>query len=388
MRGYMRQRGTGWELRVFLGNDPGTGKKLYATKTVRGDKREAQRALAEMVAQASQGRLAVTKATVGELLEEWFSHASPDFSPKTALETRGILDRHLLPAFGAMPLRRLRPKHVDTLYADLRAGRTTASRPLKASTIRRIHGVLRTALEQAVRWGWLPSNPAASASPPRVVTPDIKPPSPEDLGRLFMTALAATPELATFVVVAAATGARRSELSALRWRDVDLDAGRMLIARGLVRGPDGLVEKDTKVHAARTVALDPTTIRLLREHHRRLSDRAAVCGTVLADAAFVFSDAPDGLDPWQPESTTRRFSMLRDRCGLPGLRLHDLRHYVATTMLAAGVDVRTVAGRLGHRNASTTLNVYGHFLESADRDAAALLGRLFDQAVAEPGAGG
>jgi len=378
----MRQRGSSWELRVFLGLQPGTNKKLYATKTVRGGKREAQQVLAEMVTHAGDGRLSVARASVGELLEEWFAHASPDFSPSTRLGTRRILDQHLVPAFGAIPLRRLRTKDIDALYAALRAGKASATRPLKASTIRRVHGVLHVALQQGVRWSWLPSNPASTASPPRVLTPDIKPPSPDDLGRLFNEALTFAPDLAIYVVVASATGARRSEVIALRWRDVDLEAGRISIAHGLVLGPDGLVEKDTKVHAARTVSIDATTVALLTDHHRQMTDRAAMCGVVLADAAFVFSDSPDQAEPWRPDSTSRRFTHLRDRCKLPKLRLHDLRHYVATTMLTSGVDVRTVAGRLGHRNASTTLNVYSHFLEWSDKDAAAVLGRIFDKAIA------
>jgi len=367
---------------VFLGLEPGTGKKLYATKTVRAGKRDAQRALAEMVTHAAEGRLAVARSSVGELLEEWFAHASPDFSPSTALGTRRIVDRHLIPAFGKTPLRRLKAKDIDALYAQLRVGKATAGRALKASTIRRIHGVLHVALQQGVRWGWLPVNPASSASPPRVLTPDIKPPSPAELGKLFNEALTFAPDLATYVVVASATGARRSEVIALRWRDIDLDAGRISIAHGLVLGPEGLVEKDTKVHAARSVSIDATTCALLTQHHQRMSDRAVLCGVVPADAAFVFSDSPDQAEPWRPDSTSRRFTQLRERCKLPTLRLHDLRHYVATTMLTSGVDVRTVAGRLGHRNASTTLNVYSHFLESSDKDAADVLGAIFDKAIA------
>jgi integrase len=382
MRGSMRQRGESWELRVFLGLDPATGKKQYATRTVRTGKREGQRALAELVTQAATGRLAKTKATAGQLLEEWYEHASPDFSPKTALEVRGIIDRHLAPAFATVPLRRLQAKDIDSFYARLRAGGATASRPLKASTIKRIHGVLRVALQQGVRWGWLPLNPAAAASPPRVIAPDIKPPTAAELARLFTEARSTSPDLATYLVVSAATGARRSEVVALRWSDVDLERQRVEIARALVLGPDGLVEKNTKVHAARTVSLDPTTAAALDEHRCFMTDRAAQCCVVLSPAAFVFSDAADGSEPWRPDSTTRRFAQLRARCGLPAVRLHDLRHYVATTLLTAGVDVRTVAGRLGHRNASTTLNVYSHFLEPADRDAADALGRIFDTATA------
>jgi integrase len=377
----MRQRGKSWELRVYLGRDAVSGKKRWATRTVRGGKREAQRALSAMVAEADGGTLARTDVTVGELLERWFEQASEDFSPKTVLETRGFIDRNLLPDLGKVPLGKLKPDTLDRYYRSLRSGDGNDGRPLAPATIRRIHGILRRALSQGVRWGWLAANPAAAASPPRVVTPDIKPPAPSEVARLFALAQDSDPELAAFVVLAAATGARRSEVLALRWRDVDLDAGIVRIGRAIVMGPSGPVEKDTKTHAARKVSLDPTTLAMLRQHRELVVDRAAQCRVKIRPTAFVFSQEVDGSEPWRPDSTTRAFARLCRRAGLDGIRLHDLRHYVATRLLASGVDVRTVAGRLGHRDAATTLNVYSHFLAEADREAANVLGRLFADAV-------
>ena len=107
-----------------------------------------------------------------------------------------------------------------------------------------------------------------------------------------------------------------------------------------------------------------------------MARRATQFGTAISDASFVFSDGAAGERPWRPDSTSRKFRLLCSEVGISNVRLHHLRHYVATQMLGAGVDVRTVAGRLGHRNASTTLNVYSHFLPEADREAANTLGEL------------
>ena len=207
-------------------------------------------------------------------------------------------------------------------------------------------------------------------------TPDIAPPTPEELGRLQTSIAADDPELAMFVRLSAMTGARRSEVLALGWPDVDLEDGVVTISRGIVMGPDGLVEKDTKTHQARRVALDSDTTRRLAEHQAAAVERAVACGTSLADDGFVFSADVEGREPWYPDSVSRRFRSACRRVGLEGVRLHDLRHYVATRLLSAGVDVRTVAGRLGHRNAATTLNVYSHFVPEADREAAEILGGL------------
>jgi len=154
-----------------------SGKKPWAYRTFRGGKREAQRALAALVAEAERGSLARTKATVGELLEEWYAHASPGFSPKGARETRGVLDRNILPFLGDVPLPKLGATDLDRHYRQLRE-KGRAGRPLAPNAIRRAHGILHRALGQGVRWGWLGVNPASSATPPRVPMPDMNPPRP------------------------------------------------------------------------------------------------------------------------------------------------------------------------------------------------------------------
>ncbi|NND73462.1 MAG: site-specific integrase [Ilumatobacter sp.] len=370
----MRQRGASWELRVFLGNDPLTGKKRYATQTVRGGKRDAQRKLAEMVTEAERGLTARTTATVGELLEAWFEFAAPDFSPKTVKETRGYIDRSLMPALGSKSLARLKSAELDAFYRRLLASGGSGGRPLAPGTVRRIHGILRRALYQGVKWGWIGINPATATTPPRVPASDIKPPAGEDLARVLRRAGEESPDLACYLMLAAATGARRSELIALRWTDVDLDTATVSIERGIVLGPDGLVEKGTKTHSARRVSLDAGTAGAIADHRERMRERAAMCRVAWAANSFVFSNAADGSEPWFPDSVSRSFKRLCEKEGMSGVRLHDLRHFVATELLSAGVDVRTVAGRLGHRNAATTLNVYAHFVEQSDREAADIIG--------------
>ena len=386
MKGSMRQRGSAWELRVYLGADPVTGKQRYATKTVRAGKREAQRLLNEMKVEAERGLATRTTATVGELLDRWLELAREDFSPKTTRETAGYIERNLRPALGDVRLSKLTTASLDRYYRSLLVDGGRNGRPLAPGSIRRIHGILRRALAQGVRWGWLGVNPAAAASPPRVPMPEIAPPTPAQLAKLQKAIDASDPEFGVFVRLSAMTGARRSEVLALRWTDVDLERGVVTIGRGLVQGPDGLVEKDTKTHQTRRVALDAPTTAVLTDHRSAAVERAQHCGVALADDAFVFAGDVAGTTPWYPDSASRRFRKACDEVGLKSVRLHDLRHYVATRLLSAGVDVRTVAGRLGHRNAATTLNVYSHFVPEADQEAAKILGRLSTPAeLGEPG---
>jgi integrase len=164
---------------------------------------------------------------------------------------------------------------------------------------------------------------------------------------------------------------------------VNLEAKTVTISRSMVEGTRGAIsEKDTKTHAARRIALDDVTTACLVDHRERALTRADAVGTRLPSTAYVFARAPGGSAPRVPNDVTKDFIQLRKRLGLDGVRLHDLRHFAATRMLAAGVPVRTVSGRLGHANAATTLGVYAHFLDASDRDAAAILGAFVEPPAA------
>ena len=156
------------------------------------------------------------------------------------------------------------------------------------------------------------------------------------MARLFRLASGDDPTLATFVILAAATGARRSELVALRWSDIDIGHASMTIRHGIVLGPDGLVEKGTKTHAVRNVSLDPTTLAALLAHQARADELAQAFGTTRNPGSFVFSIEPGGSSPVRPDSMSRAFRQLCAKAGVSGVRLHDLHHYVATQLLAGG----------------------------------------------------
>jgi integrase len=233
---------------------------------------------------------------------------------------------------------------------------------------------MRGALGQAVKWDWLDANPALKATPPPLRRPAVRAPEPEEVRLLLDKAVAEDPAFATFLRLAVVTGARRGELCALRWEDVDLRAGSVTIARSMAEGKGGrLVEKDTKTHAERLVSLDPDTVRALEEHFGRWARTAPAGGLVPAGSAFVFSPKVDGSRPLHPNDATAQFGRLRAQLGITGIRLHDLRHLAATRLLVAGLPVRQVSGRLGHANAAMTLNIYAHALNELDEVAASVL---------------
>ncbi len=376
MRGHLRKRGNAWELRAYAGIDPLTNRQKYLTRTFRGGKREAEEALARFVTEVAGGGHAAQDTTVGDLIDDWLALAKRDLSPTTARGYDWIVKTYIRPSLGKVPLARLRASQLDRFYGQLREKGGQDGKPLSAATVRQVHAILRRALQQGVRWGWIKENPASLASPPRVRSAQLTPPEPADVVALIEAANAEDPDLGCFLHLAATSGARRGELCGLRWSDLDLKAGTMTICRNVVEGADGVVEKDTKTHASRRIALDPDTVAVIEAHCQRMSARAADCATQAANAAHVFSADPDGDRPWTPNEVTKRFIRLRKKADLDAVRLHDLRHFAATRLLVAGVPVRTVSGRLGHANASTTLGVYAHFVEESDREAATTLGSL------------
>jgi integrase len=186
-----------------------------------------------------------------------------------------------------------------------------------------------------------------------------------------------------FVLLAATTGARRGELCGLRWSEIDLTEQLVEITRAIIIVDGNCQDAPTKTRQTRRVALDPVTVEALRAQRRRSENRASLAARGLRSDGYVFSHDPAGGRPWRPDSTSRAFRQLCDEVGLDRVRLHDLRHFVATRLLASCVDVRTVSGRLGHSLASTTLNVYAAFVPDADRRAANVMGRLVTGAAAD-----
>jgi integrase len=202
------------------------------------------------------------------------------------------------------------------------------------------------------------------------------------------------PVLAVIVAVAATTGLRRGELAGLRWTDIDLDSGRLYVRQSVKNDIDGgWVVGPTKTHQVRRIALDEFTLSVLRAHRANVERWSCDAGADVADDGYAFTLDPSGREPIKPDGLSHSFAALCRAAGVRGVSLHTLRHFSASMLIASGRDVRTIAGRLGHSDATTTLRVYAHMVEGRDQDAADYLGSLLAAgrpavpAVATNGAG-
>jgi integrase len=233
--GSMRQRSRdSLELRVYQGIDPTTRRQRWLTRTVHGSKRFARRQLEDLAAEAGRGR--IRDGTLSDLLEQWFEAASPGWAAPTVAHTRSIIDCHLKPDLGHLDVAKLKTEDIDDFYGYLLRAGGRDGRPLAPGTITRIHGVLHRALAQAVRWEWLWYNPASNATPPRAGPAEIRPPTPHQIALLLEAVRQVDPPLHCYLRLAVSTGARRSQLLALRWGDVDDERAALSFTRALVQG--------------------------------------------------------------------------------------------------------------------------------------------------------
>jgi integrase len=229
------------------------------------------------------------------------------------------------------------------------------------------------------------TNVAELAKPPRTTQRRVKAPSVDAVRAVIQAAEERDPRLAALLMLGALTGMRRGELCGLKWHDVDFARGELEVSRAVILVPGGVAEKGTKTDRVRPVALDEVAMSLLVEYKTQVDAWAQKAGTAVGRDAYVFSPYLDGSKPFRPDNVTGFFVRVRDSLGLHELRLHDLRHFTATQLIGAGVDVRTVAERLGHSDASLTLRVYSHAIRERDRAAAEIIGRVLGpsrQAVA------
>ena len=226
-----------WELRVYHGIDPHTRRQRWLTKTVHGSERYACRQLDDLVAGAGRARIRV--GTLSDLLDRWLEAASPGWSVSTVSHTRSIVECHLKPHLGHLDLAKLTAADIDDFYAHfLRAGGRD-ERPLAPGDGRSGSRRAPRGLAQAMRWDWIWLNPASGATPPRVSPSEVRPPTPEQVVVLLDWSRREDPPLFCYLRLAVSTGARRGELLAVRWGDVDEERVAVAFTRALVEGPDG-----------------------------------------------------------------------------------------------------------------------------------------------------
>lgn len=407
MRGSIIKRGKhSWAVVIYLGRDPETGKARQKWSSY-STRQEAEDQLPHLVTQARNGELPrTTRLRVGDYLERWLrDYVEMAVRPTTAKSYRETVRRHMIPAFGALPLQQLGAVHVqeyvtkklreERVYDRGRRGKVVLP-PLSSTSVRYHVTVLHAALKQAVEWGLLGRNPVDRVKRPRRDRPEMRV-WDEEQTRLFLGEAKRTSPHYRLYLAAVTTGARQGELLGLSRRSLDLTLGVAHIRHTLNRlGRDLLMQEPKTSRGRRQIALPAVLVqelRVLLAEQDRLREKLGECpeGTACKthdcvagwhDFGFVFCQ-PNGKPLHAHNLTRGDFRRVIERAKVPAIRFHDLRHCHATHLGKMGVPLKVIQERLGHANPAFTLAVYSHVLPGMQADAArAIEARLFS--VAEP----
>jgi len=371
MRGHIVKRYKGsYTIVLNLGTDPATGKRKQQWISVKGTKKVAERRLAEMLHQLDTGTfMKPGKTTLAVYLRQWLGdYCWANLAPRTAEGYESIVQCHLIPSLGQIPLTQLKPEHLQHVYSEkLAAG-------LSHRTVRYIHVTLHKALQDAARLGIIVRNPADAVKPPKVQRHEMRTMNESDI-HIFLEFAKSTPHYALFYT-ALFTGMRRSELLAIRWSDVDLILCQLSVTRALYQLQDGsrIFRQPKTAKGRRSISLSPSTAIVLREHREQQKEVSQALGSTLTEDDLVFCHA-DGK-PLLPNSVSHAWTKLAYRTGLKGIRLHDARHTHASLMLKQGVHPKIVQERLGHSSIATTLDIYSHTVPGLQKAAAERLDTL------------
>ena len=386
-------------VKIYAGIDPVTKKEYHLTEVVPAGpnaEAEAEKVRTKLLNQLDEKRAPKTRATVDQLLTKHFDLLKTKVESNTLDGYESLARNHIRPLLGETQVGRIDGEVLDSFYKTLRTCRAhcqgrkfkehRTTRPHKCDdrcgphkckglgdgSLRKIQAILSGAGKRAVRWKWLGTNHFALADPLPAARPNPKPPTTEQAAKIAGEAWRDL-DWGMLVWLAFTTGARRGELCALAWDRFDFGKPEAVVTiRSSIAQSGGKTwEKDTKSHQQRRITLDAQTTALLRSYRQHCAERAKL--KEMPATARVFSLKPDGSAWLKPDSVSQRYARMCARLGWD-MNIHQLRHYSATELITAGVDVRTVAGRLGHGGGgTTTLRVYSAWVAETDQRAAGTL---------------
>lgn len=370
---------TYWEARVTVGKDPGTGKqkqRSFSGKTQKEVREKMQAAAVELNNGTYKEQ---SKMTTGEWLDIWQADYLGNTKPHTRKSYAGVIKNHIKPAIGAIKLSALTPVHVQKLVNGLAPLRKVdASGTVNPKTVKNVHGILHSALQQAMLCGYIASNPADRAILPKRTKAEIKVLDTQQVPA-FLKAIDKHP-FENLYRVDLFTGMRQSELLGLQWGDVDFGSKTVLVKRQLQylgHAHGGYRYSTPKNNKPRLIVLPDRAVSALQAQKiRQLEMRLAAGACWDNPDDLVFTDELG--QHLKHDLIYRHLKRIFSTMGVPDMRFHDLRHSYAVLSLQSGCDIKTVQENLGHYAAAFTLDTYAHVTEQMRREGADKMNRLLE----------
>ncbi len=385
MAGSIEQRGEN-TFRLVV-SEMRDGKRVKHYRTIQAaSRREASKELAKFVAEIEAGQYVdPSKQTFAEFVQRWLKdYAESHLAPKTVHRYKEILEKRVLPALGHLKLEKIRPNHLLEFYASLQVeGIRQDGRPGKLSerTILHHHRLINTILNAAVQWQLIPSNPANRVKPPKVKKRAMPCYDEEQIRLMFEALKKEDLKHQVLVNIALFTGLRRGEIMGLEWKDVDFGAGTLQVRQASQYLPgQGVFTKEPKTESSvRLLSLPPFLMEMLKQYRKEQAEHRLKVGDLWqgSDRLFTTWDGRPGHAEWP----SQWFSKFIRRHNLPHLNFHGLRHTAATMLINQGLQAKNISGRLGHSNINTTMDLYGHYLKSADKEAADRLEQVYQRMI-------
>lgn len=320
----------------------------------------------------------VKRYTVEEWMKEWLATYGTTLKPRTFTDYKIRTERYIIPALGKSQLTALTPMQIQRFCNRLTEG-YDEQRPLAPKTVKNIHGILHSALKQAVLAGLLTSNPADNTRLPKVKKPELKPLMDDGVTRFLQRIRGDRFERVYFTALF--TGLRQSELLGLKWEDVDFEKSEITVCRQLQRPEDGrgyLFLDETKNGKNRTIPVPPSVMETLAEQKKQQTIWAEQAGKAWNNEYdLVFTDELG--EHLKHETVYRHFKRLVRSIGLGETRFHDLRHSCAILALQSGCSVKAVQEQLGHFSSAFTMDVYTSLSETMKSDTRNRLEGLIQQ---------
>lgn len=364
------KRGSKYCFVVELGRDEITGKRKQKWFSGYKTKKEAQQAQVEKLREIQTGLFVETSdMTVAEYMEYWLENYAKVSTRHTTYNVYAKrVKRYISPVIGRVKMKDLKTMHLQKMYADLlKNGAKYRSGGLSPLTIRHIHGMIHKALENAVRWQIVPRNVARMVELPRVEKQETIVLTKDQVQQLIEAAKGH--ELYIPILLAVTTGMRYAEIFGLSWKDVDLEKRTIHVRQQLVRtkGEYRLTEPKTK-KSRRILSLSKELVVPLRNHKAAQAQQKLLNGPSYNVDGLVCCRPEDG-QPYSATPVRRKLRKVLEMAGLPDIRIHDLRHTVATILLEQGVHPKIVSELLGHANIGITLDRYSHVSMTMQKEA-------------------
>jgi integrase len=376
----IKERSPGHFAIILEQRDPATGKRKRKWHSFKGTKKEAVIERARLVTETNGGTyVEPSKVTLLQFFERWLRHIKPNVSPRTHERYEQIALKNIAPLLGLKVLSKLAPIEISEAYTKaLQSGRRDGKGGLSPRTVNHMHRVLFSALDQAERWKMVARNPAALLE--KRDRPKIERKSVKTIDAPTTAAvLDAARERRLFIPLVLGTfcGLRRGEITALRWKSVDLDGAQLAVVASTEQTDKGAIrEKEAKSGRARTIALPSLAVEELRRWRLTQAQELLKLGVRADDGWHVVTQA-DG-SPLQPRSLTHVVSAFLKEWGVT---LHGLRHSHASHMLASNVHPKIVQERLGHSSIAITMDIYSHLMPNMQEGAASAVDGVLRAAI-------